>query len=178
MDDRDRRLVTLNWPSLFAEEAARLRAVLPADLILGLEHFGSTAIPGLAAKPIIDILIAVRSLAEARGIRSSRWSGSATSSGPTIRRPTACSSSKACRLWRGPHASCPYRGAGCEPWQRLIFRDHLRTHPAEADCADETLKRDLAARYRDDREGPIRLPRKAMSRSVMAKARRAKGIDP
>jgi GrpB-like predicted nucleotidyltransferase (UPF0157 family) len=48
------------WPALFAEEAARLRAALPAEMILGLEHFGSTAIPGLAAKPIIDILIAVR----------------------------------------------------------------------------------------------------------------------
>ncbi len=35
-------------------------------LIRGLEHFGSTAVPGLAAKPIIDILIAVTSLADAR----------------------------------------------------------------------------------------------------------------
>jgi GrpB-like predicted nucleotidyltransferase (UPF0157 family) len=54
------------WPTLFAEEAALLRAALDPDLIVGLEHFGSTAIPGLAAKPIIDILIAVRSLVEAR----------------------------------------------------------------------------------------------------------------
>ena len=54
------------WAFLFNEEAARLRAVLDPSLIVGLEHFGSTAIPGLAAKPIIDILIAVRSLAAAR----------------------------------------------------------------------------------------------------------------
>ncbi|HET6156839.1 MAG TPA: GrpB family protein [Dongiaceae bacterium] len=54
------------WPALFAEEAARLRAVLDGSLIVGLEHFGSTAIPGMAAKPVIDILIAVRSLAAAR----------------------------------------------------------------------------------------------------------------
>jgi GrpB-like predicted nucleotidyltransferase (UPF0157 family) len=54
------------WPALFAEEAALLRAALDPDLVVGLEHFGSTAIPGLAAKPIIDILVAVRSLAEAR----------------------------------------------------------------------------------------------------------------
>jgi GrpB-like predicted nucleotidyltransferase (UPF0157 family) len=54
------------WPSLFNEEAKRLRSVLDPSLIVGLEHFGSTAIPGLSAKPIIDILIAVRSLADAQ----------------------------------------------------------------------------------------------------------------
>jgi GrpB-like predicted nucleotidyltransferase (UPF0157 family) len=48
------------WSLLFDEEAKRL------SLIVGLEHFGSTAIPGLSAKPIIDILIAVRSLAAAQ----------------------------------------------------------------------------------------------------------------
>ena len=54
------------WPLLFDEEARRLRAVLDSSLIVGLEHFGSTAISGLSAKPIIDILIAVRSLAAAQ----------------------------------------------------------------------------------------------------------------
>jgi GrpB-like predicted nucleotidyltransferase (UPF0157 family) len=54
------------WPLLFDEEAKRLRAVLDPSLIVGLEHFGSTAISGLSAKPIIDILISVRSLAAAQ----------------------------------------------------------------------------------------------------------------
>src|SRR5260370_29449781 len=54
------------WPALFDEEAKRLRATLDPSLIVGLEHFGSTAIPDLSAKPIIDILIAVGSLADAR----------------------------------------------------------------------------------------------------------------
>ena len=47
------------WPAMFEEEAARLRTAL-AGLDLGpfrLEHFGSTAIPGIAAKPIIDIML-------------------------------------------------------------------------------------------------------------------------
>ena len=47
------------WPGLFAEEVARLRAALPAELIGRIEHFGSTAVPGLAAKPIIDMLVEV-----------------------------------------------------------------------------------------------------------------------
>jgi GrpB-like predicted nucleotidyltransferase (UPF0157 family) len=54
------------WPLLFDEEAERLRAVLDPSLIVGVGDFGSTAVPGLSAKPIIDILIAVRSLASAQ----------------------------------------------------------------------------------------------------------------
>jgi GrpB-like predicted nucleotidyltransferase (UPF0157 family) len=46
------------WPDEFAQEAARIRAALGATAVL-LEHKGSTAVPGLAAKPIIDILLAV-----------------------------------------------------------------------------------------------------------------------
>jgi GrpB-like predicted nucleotidyltransferase (UPF0157 family) len=54
------------WPLLFNEEAKQLRAILDPPLIVGIEHFGSTAISGLSAKPIIDILIAVRSLTTAQ----------------------------------------------------------------------------------------------------------------
>ena len=42
--------------------------MLDADLITRIEHFGSTAVPGLAAKPIIDLLVGVRSLAEAKQV--------------------------------------------------------------------------------------------------------------
>jgi GrpB-like predicted nucleotidyltransferase (UPF0157 family) len=42
------------WPGLFEREAARIRAAL-GDRVLRLEHIGSTSVPGLAAKPIIDI---------------------------------------------------------------------------------------------------------------------------
>lgn len=54
------------WPALFAAEAARIRSALGDDLVTAIEHFGSTAIPGLAAKPVIDILVGVRSLSAAR----------------------------------------------------------------------------------------------------------------
>lgn len=46
------------WPAQFRREADRIRAAL-GDVILRLEHIGSTAVPGLAAKPIIDILLVV-----------------------------------------------------------------------------------------------------------------------
>ena len=54
------RLVEFNplWPLAFSEEAARIRAAL-GDRALAIEHYGSTSVPGLRAKPIIDLLIGV-----------------------------------------------------------------------------------------------------------------------
>src|SRR5579871_848227 len=50
-----------SWPILFKEESARLWTPL-RDSIVRIEHFGSTAVHGLAAKPVIDLLIVMRSL--------------------------------------------------------------------------------------------------------------------
>ncbi len=51
------------WPLLFEQEKVRLQNVL-ADIPRGIEHFGSTAIPGLPAKPILDILIGILPLTD------------------------------------------------------------------------------------------------------------------
>ncbi|MBV8477156.1 MAG: GrpB family protein [Acidobacteria bacterium] len=50
------------WPEMFRQEVAHLRAVLPAELVGRIEHYGSTAVPGLAAKPVVDVLIEVTDL--------------------------------------------------------------------------------------------------------------------
>jgi GrpB-like predicted nucleotidyltransferase (UPF0157 family) len=47
---------TPRWAELFAEEAARLRLAL-GDLAIAIEHYGSTSVPGLVAKPLLDILV-------------------------------------------------------------------------------------------------------------------------
>ena len=52
------------WPTLFEQEKARLMDALPGH-VTSIQHIGSTSVPGLAAKPILDILIGVPSLAEA-----------------------------------------------------------------------------------------------------------------
>src|SRR5262249_2200725 len=52
------------WPARFALESARIRSVL-AEPSLEIEHHGSTAVPGLAAKPVIDMLVATDSMARA-----------------------------------------------------------------------------------------------------------------
>ncbi len=140
------------WPALFAEEAARLRAALPAELILGLEHFGSTAVPGLAAKPIIDILIAVRSLAEAQeraiepleALDYAFWYDN-----PKTDRMYFVKGMPPYGTRRTHHVHMTETSG--EMWRRLAFRDHLRAHSEDA-RRYERLKRELAAAHRDDRE--------------------------
>jgi GrpB-like predicted nucleotidyltransferase (UPF0157 family) len=59
------RLVEHNplWPRAFAEEAARIASAI-GDLAVAIEHYGSTAVAGLRAKPIIDLLIGVRAIGD------------------------------------------------------------------------------------------------------------------
>ncbi|MDT0604150.1 GrpB family protein [Thalassotalea castellviae] len=55
-----------NWPDKFAEEEAKLSIVLSQYIQGSIEHVGSTAVPGLSAKPIIDIMVGIQSLEHAK----------------------------------------------------------------------------------------------------------------
>ncbi len=140
------------WPALFAEEEKRLRSVLDPASIAGLEHFGSTAIPGMSAKPIIDILIAVRSLAEARrsyvaplqGLGYVYWAEN-----PKTDRMFFVKGMPPFGAGRTHHVHVTEREG--EMWQRLAFRDYQRAHPDEA-LRYESLKQRLASRHGADRE--------------------------
>jgi GrpB-like predicted nucleotidyltransferase (UPF0157 family) len=130
------------WPVLFDEEAKRLRAVLDPSLIVRLEHFGSTAIPGLAAKPIVDILIAVRSLAEAQAtfVEALRkldyvyWADNPKQDRMFFVKGMPPFGS---RRSHHVHVTEPLE----EMWQRLAFRDYLRAHPEEAATYERLKKR-------------------------------------
>lgn len=157
------------WPELFDEEAKRLRTVLDPSLIVGLEHFGSTAVPGLSAKPIIDILIAVRSLAEAqatfveplRTLDYIYWAENPkTDRMFFVRGMPPFGSRRSHHL----HVTEP----DGEMWQRLAFRDYLRAHPEEARTY-ERLKKRLAAEHPRDREAYTDA-KAAYIESVMRKA--------
>jgi GrpB-like predicted nucleotidyltransferase (UPF0157 family) len=140
------------WPILFDEEAERLRATLDPSLIVGLEHFGSTAIPGLSAKPIIDILIAVRSLADAqanfveplRNLDYVYWAENPRKDRLFFVKGMPPFGSKRSHH---VHVTEPHG----ELWQRLAFRDYLRAHPEEAAIYGQ-LKRRLATEHKRDRE--------------------------
>ena len=136
------------WPAMFERERDALEEVLGTAITGGIHHVGSTAIPGLAAKPIIDIMVGVRDLAAARAFieplkaldymyAPHREDEMAWFCKPHPARRTH-------HLHLVPTGSPRYRAA-------LAFRDHLRAHP---DVAAEylALKRRLAAEFEHDRE--------------------------
>jgi GrpB-like predicted nucleotidyltransferase (UPF0157 family) len=138
-----------NRETLSAVEADRLRAALDQGLIVGIEHFGSTAVRGLAPRPIIDILIVVASVARAKATMVKPMTG--------LGYLYWAENPKTDRMFfvKGmpPHVE---RRIVTEPGgeirqRRLSFRDYPRANPGEARC-HEALKRQLAARYPRDRE--------------------------
>ena len=140
------------WPEMYDAEVNRLRAVIPPELVWGVEHFGSTAVPGLVAKPIIDILMAVRSLREARevAIRPLESIGYAFwADNPKKDRMFFVKGLPPTALHRTHHVHMTELGG--EMWGRLVFRDYLRRHPEEV-ARYSVLKRELAAQHRFDRE--------------------------
>ena len=134
------------WADRFEEEAARLRASL-GDRVLRIDHVGSTSVPGLAAKPTIDIQVSLTSL-EPRGayVPALRALGYRTELDP-------CEPDHEYASWDVDGEGsfhvhlCPAGSA----WERrhLAFRDWLRAHPADA-AAYAELKRSLAAEHPND----------------------------
>jgi GrpB-like predicted nucleotidyltransferase (UPF0157 family) len=128
------------WGRLFAGEAARIAARLGSHAIR-IEHVGSTAIPGLDAKPILDIVVAVPSLAEAAGVVP------ALEELGYVRRPNGDTSSRLF-LVRGPeHARTHHLSLTEErspAWNEHVhFRDYLLRN-GEARDEYQALKRRLS----------------------------------
>ncbi len=138
------------WPARFALESARIRSVL-AEPSLEIEHHGSTAVPGLAAKPVIDMLVATDSMA-----RATRYAMVLVEYGyqevdPRYRElwPERIVLVRREHGTRVCHVHLMLRGHPI--WKRLLaFRDYLRSHP-EVAAEYAALKRDLARTTGPDR---------------------------
>jgi len=128
------------WPILFAREAARIRAAL-GDTVQLLEHAGSTSVPGLAAKPRIDIILAVPDSAdEPSYVAALEAAGYVL----RIREPEWYEH----RVFKGPDTDVNLHvfTLGCPEIARmLLFRDWLRSNTADRELY-ERVKRDLAQR--------------------------------
>jgi GrpB-like predicted nucleotidyltransferase (UPF0157 family) len=126
------------WPRLFAREADRIRAAL-GDRALRIEHVGSTSVPGLAAKPIIDILLVVPDSAnEPSYVPAMEAAGYVLK----IREPDWFEH----RLFKGPDTDINLHvfGAGAAEADRMLrFRDRLRDNDADREYYVRT-KRELA----------------------------------
>lgn len=140
------------WPRRYEEEATRLRTIIPVDLLIDLEHIGSTAVPGLAAKPIIDIQAMVTDLdaAKARLIEPLEAAGYAFwAENPDTDRLFFVKGLPPSAPRRTHHLHIMEAGPGA--LRHVAFRDYLRDHPGEAERYAD-LKQDLARRHRTDRE--------------------------
>jgi GrpB-like predicted nucleotidyltransferase (UPF0157 family) len=116
------------WPELFEREALRIRAVLE-NRALRIEHVGSTSVPGLAAKPTIDLLLEVADSAD-----ETLYAPALEAAGYAlrIREPNWYEH----RLFKGPDTDINLHvfSSGCYEIDRmLIFRDWLRTNAADRD---------------------------------------------
>jgi len=137
-----------SWPQQFAEIATWLRDHLGSELVLRVEHYGSTAIPGMPAKPIIDVLVEVPSFAEAKKravprLNSETWEYWWYSGHMVFIKRKKLMGQRTHHVHMAPQ--------GHEIWKGLAFRDTLRSHPEEA-SRYAALKQELAAGYREDRE--------------------------
>ena len=128
------------WPNLFAEHAARIRGAL-GDRAVRVEHAGSTSVPGLAAKPIIDVVLEVPdSTDEAAYVEALEEAGYVL----RIREPEWFEH----RYFRTDDGAVQIHvfSAGCAETDRMVaFRDWLRTNTADRELYERT-KRELAAR--------------------------------
>ena len=158
-----------NWIVLFEAESAQIQSVLAEGIVTRIEHFGSTAVPGLAAKPIIDLLVGVRSLAIAKQVAVE----------PLERLGYAY-------WWENPDPLRMFLVKGLPPhhprthhlhlvepdsnfWDRLLFRDYLRQYPGEARHYAQ-LKHNLAQQLSHDRAA-YTVGKAEYVESVMKKAR-------
>lgn len=136
------------WPGEFAALGRELRGGL-GEVALRIDHIGSTSVPGLAAKPVIDVQVSVAAFEPLEAFK-----------GPLERlgyEYRARNPERTKRYFREPpgrrrtHVHVRRAGSFSEQWA-LLFRDFLRAHRAAA--ADyEAAKRRLAVRFRGDRRG-------------------------
>jgi GrpB-like predicted nucleotidyltransferase (UPF0157 family)/SAM-dependent methyltransferase len=164
------------WPARFAAERDRLQAAFDgagvAGEVVAIEHIGSTSVPGLAAKPVIDIMVGLRAWPASpdaitameslgyvhRGeaaIVARHYLQDAPPGEPRTRQIHAVEHGG--RIWR----------------DQLRFRDHLRTHPEDRD-AYAALKRQLAATHRHDVMGYLE-GKRPLIRTLLTRAREADG---
>lgn len=133
------------WPVRFAKWRERLALAL-GPAAIRIDHVGSTAVPGLAAKPIVDVQVSVADIEDEPAYLSAVES---TGLQLRLREPRHRYLRPPADRPREVHVHVCEAGS---TWERdhLLFRDHLRADPA-ARLAYAELKRDLAQRYPDDR---------------------------
>jgi len=142
------------WPNMFNLEKEHLLSCLPRQLIRRIEHFGSTAVPGLPAKPIVDILVEVTDLDETKRLIVPILEGQGYD---YFWRPSWGDDVPPFYAWfikRDKDGNRTHHihmiEAHFEHWDRLLFRDYLIEH-AEVAKEYEALKLRFSQIHQNDR---------------------------
>ncbi len=167
------------WKEMFEQERLHLQSCLPRDLTGRIEHFGGTSIPGLASKPIVDMLVETTSLDQTQ----QRVVPILESQGyDYFWRPTWGDDTPPWCAWfikRDQNGDRTHHIHFIEPhfehWDRLLFRDYLIAHPKVAAEYGE-LKMKLAATHPNDRIAYTQA-KNDFIRRVTARAKRYYGKD-
>ena len=164
------------WPVLYSQIEATLSRSLPSDLVKRIAHIGSTAVPGLSAKPIIDVQVEVSDLGRVRTdvVPAMNELGYEFIWRPSIGELTPYYAWFIKRDDKGRrnqhiHMVEPDDASA----DRLLFRDYLRQHPDEA-ARYEALKQQLAEQFKNDRAS-YTWSKTGHIKAVIAKARGAIG---
>jgi GrpB-like predicted nucleotidyltransferase (UPF0157 family) len=121
-----------SWPASFDHHRSRVESALRPWIVGPVEHIGSTSVPGLAAKPIIDMLARVSNFDHTAGIVEAMsgigWTHAPEPDDQQARKWSFCFPDI---VWRTHHLHV--HEAGSQRWQSLLtFRDHMRSHPDDA----------------------------------------------
>ena len=137
------------WPQKFQAESRLIRGIL-ADNCIAVYHIGSTAVPGLAAKPVIDMLAVVKSLAQADGVAEEfsqtgyEYLGEFGIAGRRYLRKGGDERTHQIHIFQADD----WHNIG----RHLAFRDYMRTHEKEREEYAK-LKIELAQRFPYDIDG-------------------------
>jgi GrpB-like predicted nucleotidyltransferase (UPF0157 family) len=164
------------WPAMFEAERARIAAVLD-PLPIAIEHVGSTAVPGLAAKPIIDMLVAVENLPAAEP----RCLEALPALGYTYMGEYEAWLPEEMLFRKGMPGPWTHHLHVLEPlgprWEELILiRDYLRQHPTIASAYGD-LKKALALVFEDD-IATYREAKRPFLQALLTRARAAREQPP
>ena len=157
------------WSTLFAEERTRIQQTL-GDLVVTIEHIGSTSVVGLAAKPIIDMLVGVRSLTDARAVAIEPM----RALGYTFIAEYEPWLPDEMLFRKGPPGPWTHHAHLMEPsaerWEEYTLpRDHLKRNPELARAYGE-FKKALALVFGDDIAG-FREAKRPFLQAVLKRAR-------
>jgi len=140
------------WPKMYEQEKARIQEAI-SEYLVDIQHVGSTSIPGLGAKPIIDILPVIRDVALVKHcvqplalLDYAYFGEHGIPHRYYFRKPADITTQP-----RTFHLHVLEKGH--DQWRMmLLFRDYLRSHPKTAQQYD-ALKRELATKFGSDRVG-------------------------